>query len=106
MYVLVRLDLSETYRIVQGTHAVVQYAKEYPKEFSEWNNSTIVFVGVYYLKGLRTASFTIGKRNLKYSMYYEPDLDEQATAIACVVTSSDNSIYNDSYIFKDLKAVS
>lgn len=96
MYVLVRLDLSETYRMVQGAHALAQFAIEYPEEFANWSNRTIVFVGVYFLKGLRVSSFAIGKQNLKYAMYYEPDLDDQATAIAC---------YCDGNVFKDLKAV-
>ena len=46
MYVLVRKDLAETYRIVQGSHALAQYALDHPVEFQKWHNTTIVYLGV------------------------------------------------------------
>lgn len=36
MYVLVRLDLAEDYRMVQGAHALAKYALEHPSEFKTW----------------------------------------------------------------------
>ena len=47
MYVLVRKDLDPVYRGVQGTHAVAEYSLRGNKRlYDEWDNSTLVFVGV------------------------------------------------------------
>jgi hypothetical protein len=78
MYILVRKDLSETYRCVQGSHALAQFALEFPEEFKKWNNSTIVFLGVRNLIELKT----IKGKLMFCSVFREPDLENQETAIA------------------------
>jgi hypothetical protein len=83
MYVLVRLDLSESYRMVQGAHALANFALNLPASFNEWNNGTLVFLGVYGLKGLHTERIELLKRNKEFITYHESDLDDQATSIAC-----------------------
>ena len=94
MYVLVRLDLSEAYRFVQGSHALAQYALEYPMLFSVWGNSTICFLGVRNLIKLRGIIEKLLVSGKKYSCFNEPDLDGQRTSIACFDTGE---------IFKELK---
>lgn len=81
MYVLVRLDLAESYRMVQGAHALAKYALEHESLFKSWNNSTIVFLGVRNLTVLR--SWVSELNDKQYSVFYEPDMDNQETAIAC-----------------------
>lgn len=92
MYVLVRNDLSETYRLVQGCHALAEYALGFPENFKTWNNSTIVFLKVRNLLELKTWHFKLGSK--EHICFKEPDLEDQLTAIAC---------YDDGHIFKDLK---
>lgn len=46
MYVLVRKDLDQTYRCVQGGHAIAAFALQNREAFCTWNNSTLVFLGV------------------------------------------------------------
>lgn len=92
MYVLVRKDLAETYRCVQGSHALAQFALNYPEVFKEWGNSYIIFLGVRNLKELVDWSGKISAN--KSSLFFEPDLEMQPTALA---------YYGDGAIFKDLQ---
>lgn len=47
MYVLVRKDLDPVYRSVQGAHAIAEYSLRGRHDlYDEWDNSTLVFVGV------------------------------------------------------------
>ena len=96
MYILVRKDLAETYRIVQGSHALAQYALDHPAEFQAWHNTTIVYLGVRNLQELRSWNLKLAKAGKVSSLWREPDLDNQETAIAC---------YDDGAIFKDLRLV-
>jgi len=96
MYVLVRKDLSETYRCVQGTHAVAQYALEQSDLFRVWGNQTIVFLGVSNLLALRAWNEKLIAAGKHFSVFREPDLDGQETAIACFDLGD---------IFKDLHLV-
>jgi hypothetical protein len=82
MYVLVRKDLSETYRMVQGAHALAQYGLEHPSEFNTWHNSTIVFLGIRNYRDLKEIYCQLLKKKV-ISAFFEPDLDNQLTAIAC-----------------------
>lgn len=93
MYVLVRLDLSEKYQCVQGTHAVAQYSIDHPKQFAEWGNQTLLFLGVRNLIELRKWTFDLQSKYRVFSVFKEPDLDFHETAIAC---------YDTGEIFKDL----
>lgn len=93
MYVLVRNDLAETYRIVQGAHALAQFAIEYPSLFNEWHNSTIVFLGTKNLLELKQYMSRL-EDNKIFSSFNEPDLENQLTAIAC---------YDSGEIFSTLK---
>jgi hypothetical protein len=93
MYVLVRQDLDQKYRCVQGSHAVCKYAIEHEILFKVWNNGYLIFLGVQNLKALRNwieKLETVGKN---FSVFKEPDLDNQETALAC---------YDLGDIFKDL----
>ena len=94
MYVLVRFDLSETYRIVQGAHALAQYALSHPEEFSKWGNHTIVFLGIRNLIGMREWIVKLKENEKIFSEFKEPDLDNQSTAIAC---------YDTGELFRELK---
>jgi hypothetical protein len=94
MYVLVRNDLAETYRIVQGAHALAQFAIEYSTLFNEWHNSTIVFLGTRNLLELKQYMTRLESSNKIFSRFYEPDLENQLTAIAC---------YDSGEVFSTLK---
>jgi hypothetical protein len=87
MYVLVRKDLDETYRIVQGSHAVVEYSLHGDREqYDRWHNSTIVFLGVQNEGALKLWQLKLGDRNRCFTAWHEPDLNGQLTALACIDT--------------------
>lgn len=94
MYVLVRNDLSDEYKFVQGAHSLADYAIKLPNKFKEWNNSTIVFLGVRNLIDLRQMEGTLSMKGISFTSFKEPDLDNQVTALAC---------YCDGKIFNELK---
>lgn len=100
MYVLVRQDLAETYRMVQGAHAVAQYALNGLNAtiqdnnsiycnvfFKEWKNQYLIFLGVPNYISLKEWKNKLDERGKTFSAFYEPDLDNQLTAIACIESS-------------------
>lgn len=83
MYVIVRNDLSNIYRMVQGAHALSQYAIDHPLFFDEiWNNQYLIFLSVFNLIELKEVEQLLIEKRVTYSKFYEPDLDHQLTAIA------------------------
>lgn len=68
LYVLIDQKLDAVYGCVQGGHAVAQWLLEHPNQ--EWNNSYLIYLYADLV-------------NKDYSSFYEPDLDNQLTAIAC-----------------------
>lgn len=68
LYVLIDQKLDAVYGCVQGGHAVAQWLLEHPNQ--EWNNSYLIYLYADLV-------------NKDYSSFYEPDLGNQLTAIAC-----------------------
>jgi len=94
MYVLVRRDLAETYRVVQGSHAIVEYALRGDQErFKEWNNGTVLYLGVRNEQALLLWSEKLTDHEKRFCPWHEPDLHGQMTAIACI---------DDGWIFRKL----
>jgi hypothetical protein len=94
MYVLVRNDLSNSYKFIQGTHALSKYSLTHPLNFKKWNNHKIVFLGVRNLKELRSFEEMIKSNRITFSSFHEEDIDNQITSIACYCTGE---------LFKNLK---
>lgn len=93
MYVLTRMDLEPTYRIVQGSHALAQYSLDHSALFQKWGNQTIVYLGVWFPGNLLLWKEKLQKSGKYFSCFYEPDQEDQITAIAC---------YDTGEIFKSL----
>lgn len=81
LYVLIDQKLDAVYGCVQGGHAVAQWLLEHPNQ--EWNNSYLIYLYADLV-------------NKDYSSFYEPDLNNQLTAIA---------LQDDGRMFKKLKLV-
>lgn len=71
-------------------HAVAQWLLEHPNQ--EWNNSYLI----YLYADLDKWKVRLDLVNKDYSSFYEPDLDNQLTAIA---------LQDDGRMFKKLKLV-
>lgn len=85
MFVLVRRDLDETYRNVQGCHSVAEYSLRGNKRlFRLWDNYTLVHLGVKNENSLKRWKYKLEHKEKDFSTFYEPDLDNQLTAIACI----------------------
>lgn len=82
MYVLVRSDLPTVYKLVQGGHALAQFALEHSDLFKEWNNQTIVYLDICNEESFNYYEFILDKKNIKYSVFREPDLNNQRTSVA------------------------
>lgn len=86
MYVIVRRDLSDSYRMVQGAHALAEYASRFPNRFIDWGNEYLIFLSVFNLKELRKLIGKMEERSEKFATFEEPDLDNHSTALACYTT--------------------
>ena len=114
LYVLTRNDLGHyynndnptvklfdpSYQAVQGAHAVAQFMMEHPD--SEWKNGYLIFLAVEdegELKEWRghlqfdNDEIYDDRKKVPFSLFYEPDLNNQLTAIA---------VYTNGRKFKDL----
>ena len=89
LYVLIDKSLDPVYGCVQGGHAVAAYLLEHP---DGWKNQYLIYLYADLKKW-------VGKLNyfgLDYSMFKEPDLANQITAVA---------VESDGKLFKNLQLV-
>jgi len=82
MYVLIRKDLSKSQQAVQGGHAVAEYLLNY-KDIV-WDNGTLVYLAIKDEDNLKDWERKLRQLNLNHSIFLEPDIDYQMTAIATV----------------------
>ena len=88
LYVLTRKDLGLAYQAVQGAHAVAQFGIDYSDH--EWNNGYLIFLEVEdrgelheWLGELEYLNkFKAEPKKAPFSIFKEPDLDNELTAIA------------------------
>lgn len=88
LYVVVRDDLSPSQKAVQAGHAIAEYLKCNPD--TDWYNGTLV---ILVENRLDKCILKLRKRNIDWVEFYEPDLDNQLTAIASL---------NDGRVFSNL----
>jgi len=84
LYVLVRRDMTHSQRAVQAGHAVAEYLL---KGSNDWENSTLVYLGVKGEHQLRTWMTKLSRLGIEYVPWREPDMNNQITAIATTATS-------------------
>lgn len=91
LYILVSKNLGPVYGCVQGGHAVAQWLLD-NKNTQTWNNNYLIYV----YADIEQWIYKLNLKDLNYSVFYEPDLDNVPTAIA---------IESDGSLFKNLKKV-
>lgn len=87
LYVIVRKDLTFSQQAVQGGHAIAQYLIDNPN--TEWNNGTLVLLGVKGEFQLKKWTDRLESHGLKLSSFREPDIGDQLTAISVVSSHED-----------------
>jgi len=93
LYVLTRTDLKYSSPAVQSGHSVAEFCLNSNGE--EWNNQTLIYLGVKNLSELERWCFKLEKRNIKFTGFREPDMNDELTSIA--------TLSDDGKIFKSLK---
>lgn len=91
LYILIKDDLKLSYQGVQGGHAVAQYLLENPNQ--TWNNNYLIYLQV---KNLDLWKMKLNDKNIQFTEFKEPDLDNETTAIA---------VKHDGSIFKNLRLI-
>jgi hypothetical protein len=85
LYVLVREDLGPSYSAVQAGHATAQYMLEYP---DIWRNSTLIYLRVKDETALLEWRDKLIMRGYPYALFREPDIRNEATALAVQSTGN------------------
>lgn len=84
LYVITRSDLRPVVQMLQGCHAAIEFQHEHPEIAKEWNINSkyLIFLSVENEIELQKLLRKIQFKELKYSMFFEPDIGNQLTAIA------------------------
>lgn len=84
MYIVTRKDLSSGYQCVQPAHALAQFATEHPETFIDWqkNHKNLVVVATEDEQSLTDLWLLAKSHKVKTSVFTEPDIGDQVTAIA------------------------
>ena len=82
--VITRRDLDPGYQAVQAAHAAIEFQHEHSNIAKEWNKNSkyLVFLSVPTEQSLLDLLEKIKKERLKFSLFKEPDIGNQVTAIA------------------------
>jgi len=97
MFVLVRSDLEEIHQSVQSGHSLAEYSLRGDKGlYQQWDNHSLIYLGVSDEWALLKWTHKLKKKEKCFSGFYEPDLQNELTAVACIDTGE---------IFKNLPLV-
>jgi hypothetical protein len=92
LYVITRNDMDFVYQGVQLGHGVGSFMVAHPDH--PWKNHTLVYLEVDDLKELERWVQKLQMRGHVFTTFYEPDIGDKLTAIAC---------HTDSNIFSRLR---
>lgn len=84
LYVITRRDLEPGYQAVQSMHALRQFTAEHPERDREWfdNSNYLGLLSVTDEPALNVIIEQAVNQNIRLSVFREPDIDNQITAIA------------------------
>ncbi len=84
LYVIGRQDLSIEMQGVQNAHAAINFIFEHPEISKNWNtySNYLVFLSIQDEYHLNTLLEKANVRGIKTTSFYEPDRDNELTAIA------------------------
>lgn len=84
LIVVTREDLSDGYKAVQSTHAAINFTFEHPQRAGPWfyNSNYLVLLELKNEKQLKLLIQKCDQNQLAYTVFREPDIGNQITAIA------------------------
>lgn len=83
LIVITRRDLSPGQQSIQAAHAAIEFQHEHPKIAKEWNTNSkyLIFLSVENEETLQRFLQKIQFYDLKHTVFTEPDIGNQMTAI-------------------------
>jgi len=89
IYTLTRTDISNGQQAIQAAHSLAQYIIDHnPHQIGEWENGSIINLGLGSEKSLNRWIRKLKNKNIKFSIFREPDLSNQITSIAILDTGA------------------
>lgn len=83
IYTLTRTDLSAGQKITQAGHSLAQYIIDHnPHHAGEWGNGSIINLALGSEKSLKRWIKKFDELGLRYSIFREPDMNNEITSIA------------------------
>lgn len=84
MYVVVRKDLQPIVQSIQAGHAAIQFQHDEPQIAKEWHDKSkhLVYLSAKNENHLMDLIFKSQIKNIKYSVFKEPDINNEITAVA------------------------
>lgn len=84
LYVITRQDLDPGYQAVQSIHAAIQFKFEHPEVSKNWfeNSNYLGLLSVANEEELLLLIEQAAQKDIKCSVFREPDINDQITAIA------------------------
>ena len=84
MYIIGREDLGAAYMSVQSIHAAIQFQHEHPEYAECWykESNYLGFLSVLNEEELNILIEKAEEKDIRYSVFREPDIENQITAIA------------------------
>ena len=90
-----REDLPQSAMAVQSAHAAIDFQYQYPELANTWHDSNyLIFLKVKDELSLIKLIDKSRLNNIKITIFREPDLDNQITAIAFEPSEESNKITN------------
>lgn len=78
------MDMSPGYRAVQSTHAAINFTFEHPNRAGPWfkDSNYLILLELKDEKQLKLLSRRCEELNLAHTVFREPDIQNQVTAVA------------------------
>ena len=81
---ITRRDLSPGYQAIQSAHAAIDFQHQHPEIAKQWNSISnyLVFLSVASEEDLYRYLDKFEKKGLKFTPFFEPDINNELTAVA------------------------
>ena len=105
--VVTRRDLDIAHQAVQAAHAAIDFQHQHPVEASDWHkvSNYLVFLTVEDENGLDKLITKASLLGIKYTVFREPDMGNQITAVAFEPGEASRKLTSSCPLLKNRKEV-